>query len=130
LYDDEDRNYLRGVGISDADGVVHFTTIFPGCYNGRWPHFHFEVFASADQIVSGRESVLTSQIALPEAECAAVYEAESAVYSNGTRHLARQDFNRDMIFADNTDAHKAQQMMKLTGDPVAGYEGTCVIGLA
>jgi hypothetical protein len=35
-----------------------------------------------------------------------------------------------MIFADNTDAQKEQQMMKLTGDPVAGYRGTCVIGLA
>ncbi|PRY86906.1 intradiol ring-cleavage dioxygenase [Donghicola tyrosinivorans] len=130
LYDDGDRNYLRGVGISDEDGVVRFTTIFPGCYDGRWPHFHFEVFTSADQIVSGRESVLTSQISLPEADCVAVYEAESGIYSNGSRHLARQDFNRDMIFEDNSDAQKDQQMLKLTGDPAAGFRGTCVIGLA
>ena len=25
---------------------MSFTTIFPGCYAGRWPHVHFEVYAS------------------------------------------------------------------------------------
>ena len=25
---------------ADADGVVTFTTIFPACYRGRWPHIH------------------------------------------------------------------------------------------
>ncbi len=130
LYDYDDRNHLRGVGISDAKGEVTFTTIFPGCYNGRWPHFHFEVFDSADEILTGRDSLLTSQISLPEAECAAVYRAASDIYTNGTRHLERQTFDRDMIFADNTDAQKAQQMMQLTGSPQEGYSGTCVIGLA
>jgi protocatechuate 3,4-dioxygenase beta subunit len=32
------------VQITDANGVVSFTSIFPGCYSGRWPHIHFEVF--------------------------------------------------------------------------------------
>jgi len=35
------ENYLRGVQVSDAAGAVTFTTIFPGCYSGRWPHIHF-----------------------------------------------------------------------------------------
>ena len=39
-----DQNYLRGVQASDADGKLSFTTIFPGCYRGRWPHIHFEIF--------------------------------------------------------------------------------------
>ncbi len=26
------------------NGQVQFTTIVPGCYDGRWPHMHFEVF--------------------------------------------------------------------------------------
>lgn len=130
LYDYDDRNNLRGVGISDADGVVKFTTIFPGCYNGRWPHFHFEVFASADEIVTGRDSLLTSQISLPEVDCAAVYSTESGIYSNGTSNLGRQDYDRDMIFADNTDAQKEQQMMQLNGSPQQGYTGSCIIGVA
>ena len=31
---------------ADADGNVTFTTIFPACYSGRWPHMHFEVYPS------------------------------------------------------------------------------------
>lgn len=38
------ENYLRGMQVADADGVVTFTAIFPGCYDGRMPHVHFEVY--------------------------------------------------------------------------------------
>jgi hypothetical protein len=38
-----DQNYLRGVQVAGADGTVRFTSVFPGCYPGRWPHIHFEV---------------------------------------------------------------------------------------
>ena len=41
-----DENYLRGVQEADADGKLTFTTIFPACYSGRWPHVHFEVYAA------------------------------------------------------------------------------------
>jgi protocatechuate 3,4-dioxygenase beta subunit len=37
------QNYLRGVQEADASGRVSFTSIFLGCYAGRWPHVHFEV---------------------------------------------------------------------------------------
>ncbi|MFS0892624.1 hypothetical protein [Microbacterium sp. 179-I 3D3 NHS] len=33
----ESATYLRGVQIADADGRVSFTSVFPGCYAGRWP---------------------------------------------------------------------------------------------
>lgn len=38
------ENYLRGVQETDGRGQVRFTTIFPACYSGRWPHIHFEVY--------------------------------------------------------------------------------------
>lgn len=40
--DDLDNNtrFCRGVGISDANGVVSFRSIFPGWYNGRNIHVH------------------------------------------------------------------------------------------
>jgi len=128
LYDETDRNYLRGLGVADAEGRVRLTTIFPGCYDGRWPHVHFEVFDSVEEAVSGRDARLTSQFALPEAECAAVYAAD-ARYANGTRNLGRQDFDRDMVFRDNTDAQKEQQMLRLTGAPGSGYHGEITIGI-
>jgi protocatechuate 3,4-dioxygenase beta subunit len=126
LYDTTDRNYLRGVGISDSEGKVRFTTILPGCYDGRWPHIHFEVFASAEAAVSGEASVLTAQIAMPETEAAAVYAAD-ARYSNGTTNLGRITVASDNVFGDNSDAAIAQQTLSITGDPLTGYAGTLTI---
>lgn len=122
LYDTTDANYLRGVGIADADGKVKFTTIFPGCYDGRWPHIHFEVFQSVEAAVSGEASVLTAQIAMPEETCAAVYAADSR-YPNGTQNLGRITIASDNVFGDNTEEEVAQQLMALTGDQQTGYKG-------
>src|SRR5699024_4005314 len=47
----ENETYLRGVQITDDAGAVTFSSIFPGCYAGRWPHLHFEVFPDAEAIV-------------------------------------------------------------------------------
>ena len=40
------ENFLRGVQVADAAGLVRFTSVFPGCYTGRWPHVHFEVYTT------------------------------------------------------------------------------------
>ena len=37
------QRYLRGVQLTDADGVAVFTTIFPGWYEGRSVHIHLSV---------------------------------------------------------------------------------------
>ncbi len=126
LYDLPEANYLRGVGVADDAGQVRFTTIFPGCYPGRWPHVHFEVFRSLEAAVSGEASLLTAQFALPEAECAAVYAADTR-YPDGTRNLGRTSIARDMVFRDNSVAQIAQQTLTLAGDPRAGYAGTLMV---
>lgn len=126
LYDTPEANYLRGVGVADALGKVRFTTIFPGCYDGRWPHIHFEVFKTVEAAVSGEASVLTAQIALPEAEAAAVYAADGR-YANGTRNLGRISIASDNVFGDNSEAEIAQQTLALAGDASSGYTGTVTI---
>jgi protocatechuate 3,4-dioxygenase beta subunit len=67
------QNHLRGVQAANANGVVKFTTIFPGCYAGRWPHMHFEVYRSLTAATSVSNKIATSQIALPKAACDLVY---------------------------------------------------------
>ncbi|NUQ88411.1 MAG: 3,4-dioxygenase subunit beta, partial [Glycomyces artemisiae] len=57
------ENYLRGVQVADADGVVKFTSIFPACYDGRWPHMHFEVYQSLADATSYSNKLRTSQLA-------------------------------------------------------------------
>lgn len=126
LYDTTDANYLRGVGVADGDGKVRFTTIFPGCYDGRWPHIHFEVFESVEKAIGGEASLLTAQIALPEGDCADVYAADSR-YSNGTRNLGRISIEDDNVFGDNSDDEISQQMLALSGDVTSGYLGTVTI---
>jgi protocatechuate 3,4-dioxygenase beta subunit len=64
LYSDgiEDQNYLRGVQIADSDGRVTFTSIFPACYSGRWPHIHFEVHPDEAGITDTSNVIATSQL--------------------------------------------------------------------
>lgn len=128
LYMVPEANWLRGMQVSDGAGVVRFTTILPGCYEGRWPHFHFEVFASADAAVTGRDSLLISQFALPEAGLADLYAADSR-YSGSLGPLSRVSLARDSIFADNSAAQMAAMTLAVTGD-ASGLVATAVIGLA
>lgn len=126
LYDITDANYLRGVGISDAEGKVKFTTIFPGCYDGRWPHIHFEVFESAAKAVSGDDALLTAQIAMPEAECSDVYAKDSR-YPSSSANLSRITIASDNVFGDNTADQIAQQTLAVTGDVSSTLTGTVTI---
>lgn len=40
---DNDASFCRGAGITDANGVVSFSTAFPGWYNGRDIHIHLMI---------------------------------------------------------------------------------------
>ena len=127
LYSDgvTDQNYLRGVQTADAEGRVTFTSIFPGCYAGRWPHLHFEVYDTLAAAVAGENARLTSQIALPQDASEAVYAADSG-YSASVTNLARVSLETDGIFSDGWDA----QLPTVTGDPRAGYSLDITIGVA
>jgi protocatechuate 3,4-dioxygenase beta subunit len=41
------QTFLRGHQITDAKGIVQFTTIYPGWYPGRAVHIHFKVRTAA-----------------------------------------------------------------------------------
>jgi Dioxygenase len=57
------ESWLRGMQATDASGQVRFTTIFPGCYSGRWPHAHFEIYPSLAAATSSANKRATSQLA-------------------------------------------------------------------
>lgn len=129
LYDLPNESYLRGVGVTDASGKVTFTTIFPGCYAGRWPHIHFEVFSSLTTATGGRYATLISQLAMPAAACATVYGSASG-YSTSQTNLGSISIARDNVFGDNSAAQIAQQTPTLSGGIDTGYTATAVIGIA
>ena len=129
LYDVPAESWLRGVGVTDSNGQVTFTTIFPGCYSGRWPHIHFEVFSSLANATGGRYATLVSQLAMPAATCSEVYSGASG-YSTSVTNLSRITIASDKVVGDNSSAQIAQQTPTMSGSVSAGYTASAVIGLA
>jgi protocatechuate 3,4-dioxygenase beta subunit len=119
-----DQNYLRGVQVADQDGRVSFTSIFPACYPGRWPHIHFEVFDSLEAAVAGENARLTSQIALPEQACTAVYGYDTG-YSASVQNMSQVTLSSDGVFGDGWDA----ELAGVTGDPASGMAIALTIGV-
>lgn len=112
------ENYLRGVQEADDRGQVRFTTIFPACYSGRWPHIHFEVYPSLAKATNNANKIATSQMALPEATCQAVYATSG--YEQSRSNMGRVSLDTDNVFRDGYDL----QLPTVTGDPSGGYRLT------
>jgi protocatechuate 3,4-dioxygenase beta subunit len=117
------ENYLRGVQATDSSGVASFATIFPGCYFGRMPHIHFEVYPGLDAIASPSRRVMTSQLAFPRPPCDAVYATSG--YAASASNFAGLSFAADDVFRDDV----AHLLAAVSGDPAHGYEATLQIGI-
>jgi len=118
------ENYLRGVQVSDASGQVSFTTIFPGCYSGRMPHIHFEIFRSEAAATAGANAVRTSQLAFPTDVCSTVYNTASG-YATSVRNLAAISFATDNVFSDGVST----QLAAISGSVSGGYAATLTVGV-
>lgn len=87
--DGNSQNFLRGTQITDSNGKVTFTTIYPGWYPGRTMHIHFKVW------VDGKV-VLTSQFFASDANNKKIYQ--SGVYAKrGNQDVSLQ---RDRIYRE------------------------------
>ncbi len=115
MYTAAEANYLRGVGEADDTGTVTFQSIFPGCYDGRWPHIHFEVYPSIDDALSTSNKLVTSQLALPQDMCEVAYA--TAGYESSVTNLTHTSLSTDMVFRDGVD----QQLATVTGDATKGF---------
>ncbi|WP_174184792.1 dioxygenase [Nocardia barduliensis] len=120
-----EQNYLRGVQVAGADGKVNFTSIFPACYSGRWPHIHFEVYDSLETAVAGQNARLTSQIALPHESCEAVFAHDSG-YARSVTNLSQVTLASDNVFGDGWDA----ELATVTGAPSSGLRVSLTVGVA
>ncbi len=118
------ENFLRGVQQTDSNGKATFLTIFPGCYAGRMPHMHFEVYPSLASATGAANKVKTSQIAFPTATCNDVYATSG--YGNSAINLAAISFASDNVFSDGTE----QQMASISGTTTNGYSASLVVGIA
>ena len=126
LYGDaaQDENYLRGVQEVDANGTATFTTIYPGCYPGRWPHIHFEVYSDVATAVASGPIVKTSQIALPKEANDLVYATRG--YSSSVRNQAQLSLANDMVFGNDGGIH---QIASMSGSASDGYTAALTVGV-
>jgi protocatechuate 3,4-dioxygenase beta subunit len=121
VYEVTDQNYLRGVQVADDAGRLTFASIFPGCYPGRWPHVHFAVYPTLDAATAGSQAMKTSQLALPEADCRAVYG--DARYTGSAANLDRLSLATDLVFADGW----SDQLATVDGSADDGYEASLLV---
>ncbi|TQM58336.1 intradiol ring-cleavage dioxygenase [Humibacillus xanthopallidus] len=119
-----DENYLRGVQATDESGTATFTSVFPACYAGRWPHIHFEVYEKVSDATSSGPIVKTSQIALPQAACESVYATSG--YEQSVGNLSQVSLERDNVFGDDAGIH---QLATMSGSASTGYTAALTIGV-
>ena len=119
-----DENYLRSVQPTDSSGVATFTTVFPGCYLGRMPHIHFEVYRSTTTATSFSNKLKTSQLAFPNDVSTAVYN--TAGYESSLSNFGRISFATDNVFSDGVTL----QLSTVTGSVSEGLVATLTAGLS
>lgn len=100
-------HFLRGRQTTDANGLVTFSSIYPGWYAGRAPHIHVHVYGSSGT------SLLVTQIAFDQAINNTVY-AQGAYKSHGLQDTTNA---RDNVFGDGVST----ELGTFTGSVADGY---------
>jgi protocatechuate 3,4-dioxygenase beta subunit len=117
------EDYLRGVQATNSSGIATFTSIFPACYSGRWPHVHFEIYPSLAQATGPANLIHTSQLAFPESVCDTVYATTG--YSASVNNFAQVSLATDNVFSDGSSL----QLATVTGSVTNGYTAQLTVGV-
>ncbi len=95
--DSDGETYLRGVQLTDGNGLAEFATIYPGQYPGRTTHIHLKVHIGGRQtggIYSGGYVSHTGQLFTSDQRDAEVFSL--APYNRNTAEITSR--NTDGIF--------------------------------
>ena len=86
------ETFLRGIQVTNANGLAEFETIYPGSYHGRTVHIHFKAYTSEQRFI-------TSQLYFPDDTTDAVHLAEpySTRGPRGTTNADDRIFSRDLV---------------------------------
>lgn len=117
-------HFLRGRQVTDANGLVTFTSIFPGWYQGRATHIHVHIYNASGT------SLKITQIAFPEGSSSAVatVNGSGGVAYGYTKGMSGYTYNAsDNIFNDDSTG---AQLATITGSISAGYTLTHTIKVA
>lgn len=124
--------FLRGVQLSDADGVVRFQTIYPGWYAGRTVHIHLMVHtdgAPEGDTYEGGQVNHIGQLFFDDALTAELFATvEPYAGRDDEERLRNED---DTILGDHADEPGfVVALTPLTADDLAsGFSGTITVGV-
>ena len=105
-------HFLRGRQVTDANGLVSFTSIFPGWYTGRATHIHVHIYNASGT------SLKITQIAFPEGSSSAVTIVNTTA-SGYTKGMSGYTTNAaDNVFSDDT---AGIEIAAVSGSVAAGY---------
>ena len=107
----EGETYLRGAQVTKADGIVEFTTIYPGWYPGRTVHIHAKVHID-------KQAVLTTQFYFDDEFSTKVFEGDAYASAAG-----RDAFN------DSDGIYDRSLELTLSDEP-DGYLGLITLDVA
>jgi protocatechuate 3,4-dioxygenase beta subunit len=108
------ETFLRGFQVTDADGRVEFTSVYPGWYPGRTVHIHVRIHLDST-------TVLVTQLYFPESITDAVH-AQLPYSAHGARDVTNAT---DLLAGDDLD----ELLLELT-ETDSGYTGSIVLGAA
>jgi protocatechuate 3,4-dioxygenase beta subunit len=121
VYSDEGdaigKQFLRGYQVTDAQGEVHFVTIYPGWYPGRTVHIHFKI---RTEPAAKQAFDFTSQLYFDDALTDRVHTA--APYAARGKRRTRND--DDEIFEDG-----GKQLLLTPAQSAEGYAASFALGL-
>ena len=95
----EGETYLRGIQLTDGNGLAEFATIYPGQYSGRTTHIHVKVHIGgrqSDGTYSGGHVSHTGQLFTSDRRDAEVFAL--APYNRNTAEIVSR--NTDGVFRD------------------------------
>lgn len=116
--DTRGQKFLRGYQVTDSNGSVEFTTIYPGYYTGRTVHIHYKI-----RLFSGAQRTydFTSQLTFDDALTDQIFT--QAPYNTKAARGTRN--NNDGIAQSGGSAI----LLSLTSDGQGGYTSTFNLGL-
>ena len=99
---EDGETYLRGAQVTNRDGIVEFTTIYPGWYQGRTVHIHAKVHVD-------RQTVLTTQFYFGDEVSTKVFKDDAYVSAAGRDAFndsdGLYDSNLELTLSDERDGY-------------------------